>query len=97
MGKGDKKTAKGKRAMGSYGKTRKRKEDAPIVVVKKEKKEKPAKAEPKAKATAAKKPAAKKPAAKKRPQKNLNDSKSCLRSSFFLQLCNALATINQLL
>lgn len=65
MGKGDKKTAKGKRAMGSYGKTRKRKEDAPIVVVKKEKKEKPAKAEPKAKATAAKKPAAKKTTTKK--------------------------------
>ena len=40
MGKGDKKTAKGKRAMGSYGKTRKRKEDTPIVVVKKIKKEK---------------------------------------------------------
>jgi ribosomal small subunit protein bTHX len=83
MGKGDKKTAKGKRAMGSYGKTRKRKEDAPIVVVKKEKKEKP-------------QPPRNRPP-KKRPQKNLNDSKSCLRSSFFLQLCNALATINQLL
>jgi len=66
MGKGDKKTAKGKRAMGSYGKTRKRKEDAPIVVIKKEKKEKPAKAEPKAKAAStAKKPAAKKTTAKK--------------------------------
>jgi len=66
MGKGDKKTAKGKRAMGSYGKTRKRKEDAPISVVKKEKKEKPAKAEPKAKAAAAtKKPAAKKTTTKK--------------------------------
>lgn len=69
MGKGDKKTAKGKRAMGSYGKTRKRKEDAPIIVIKKEKKEKkekPAKAEPKAKAAStAKKPAAKKTTAKK--------------------------------
>jgi ribosomal small subunit protein bTHX len=66
MGKGDKKTAKGKRAMGSYGKTRKRKEDAPIVVIKKEKKEKPAKAEPKAKATSStKKPATKKSTAKK--------------------------------
>jgi 30S ribosomal protein S31 len=66
MGKGDKKTTKGKRAMGSYGKTRKRKEDAPIVVVKKEKKAKPAKAEPKAKATVAKKkPAAKKTTTKK--------------------------------
>ena len=66
MGRGDKKTAKGKRAMGSYGKTRKRKEDAPVIIVKKEKKAKPVKAEPKAKATtAAKKPDAKKPAAKK--------------------------------
>ena len=66
MGKGDKKTAKGKRAMGSYGKTRKRKEDAPIIIVKKEKKAKPAKAEPKAKAsTATKKPAAKKTTTKK--------------------------------
>ena len=66
MGKGDKKTAKGKRAMGSYGKTRKRKEDTPIVVVKKIKKEKSVKAEPKAKAaTATKKPAAKKTTTKK--------------------------------
>ena len=40
MGKGDKKTTKGKRAIGSYGKTRKRKESAPIVIVKKEKKNK---------------------------------------------------------
>jgi len=66
MGKGDKKTTKGKRNMGSYGKTRKRKEDAPIIVAKKEKKEKPVKAEPKAKAVAAtKKPAAKKTTTKK--------------------------------
>jgi 30S ribosomal protein S31 len=66
MGRGDKKTAKGKRAMGSYGKTRKRKEDAPVIIVKKVKKAKPVKAEPKAKAsTAAKKPAAKKTTTKK--------------------------------
>ena len=66
MGRGDKKTAKGKRAMGSYGKTRKRKEDAPVIIVKKVKKVKPVKAEPKAKAsTAAKKPAAKKTTTKK--------------------------------
>ncbi len=52
--------------MGSYGKTRKRKEDAPIVVVKKVKKEKAVKAEPKVKATAAtKKPVAKKTTTKK--------------------------------
>jgi 30S ribosomal protein S31 len=51
MGKGDKKTAKGKRTMGSYGVTRKRKEEQ-VVIVKKATNE-----------TA--KPAAKKPAAKK--------------------------------
>lgn len=43
MGKGDKKTAKGKRSMGSYGNTRKRKSDEKVVIdagkaVKKEKK-----------------------------------------------------------
>ncbi|MEY4803531.1 MAG: ribosomal protein Thx [Bacteroidota bacterium] len=66
MGKGDKKTTKGKRSMGSYGKTRKRKEDTPIIVAKKEKPVKPVKAEPKAKAAAAtKKPAAKKTTTKK--------------------------------
>jgi 30S ribosomal protein S31 len=91
MGKGDKKTAKGKRAMGSYGKTRKRKEDAPVVVVKKEKKEKPVKAEPKAKAATA----TKKPAPKNQPQKILKHQTRCFRRYFFLQLCNALANINQ--
>lgn len=70
MGRGDKKTAKGKRTMGSYGNTRKRKEDAkPIVVAKvkkvakpteviaekPEKPEKPAKAEKPAKKAVAKK------------------------------------------
>jgi len=62
MGKGDKKTTKGKRARGSYGKTRKRKESAPIVKVKKEK---PVKAEPKKKATTAKKTTTKKATTKK--------------------------------
>lgn len=42
MGKGDKKTAKGKRVMGSYGNTRKRKSDEKAILapvkVKKEKK-----------------------------------------------------------
>ena len=57
MGKGDKKTAKGKRAMGSYGITRKRKEEK-VVIVPKVKKEKKAETE-------TGKPAAKKPAAKK--------------------------------
>lgn len=61
MGKGDKKTTKGKRAMGSYGITRKRKE-APVMPAPKAKKEKATKeAKPKA---AAKKPAAKKPSTK---------------------------------
>ena len=57
MGKGDKKTARGKRAMGSYGVTRKRKEDK-VVIVPKEKKAKKAETE-----TA-------KPAAKNRQQRN---------------------------
>lgn len=58
MGKGDKKTAKGKRSMGSYGNTRKRKADKPVIVASKPKKEK-------VKEVTAKKPAAKKPATKK--------------------------------
>ena len=65
MGRGDKKTAKGKRSMGYYGNTRKKKTAAPVAAptVKKVKAEAPA--EKKAttkkaatpKATAAKKPA----------------------------------------
>ena len=43
MGKGDKKTATGKRVMGSYGNTRKRKSDEKAIIapakIKKEKKE----------------------------------------------------------
>ncbi|MFN5846740.1 MAG: 30S ribosomal protein THX, partial [Flavobacteriia bacterium] len=31
MGRGDKKTAKGKRAMGSYGNTRKKKSSSPVI------------------------------------------------------------------
>jgi ribosomal small subunit protein bTHX len=60
MGKGDKKTTKGKRAMGSYGITRKRKE-ATVIPAAKPKKEKVAKATKEVKPKAA----AKKPAAKK--------------------------------
>ena len=60
MGKGDKKTAKGKRAMGSYGITRKKKVEKPVVVVSKPKKETVAEDK-----VATKKPAAKKPAVKK--------------------------------
>lgn len=60
MGKGDKKTAKGKRVMGSYGVTRKRKESVS---------NKPAEPTPaKVEAVKEKKPAAKKPAAKKAPK-----------------------------
>lgn len=65
MGRGDQKSAKGKRARGSYGITRKRKSDLPAVVV--TKKVKPAKAEAAPKAETAKKAAApKKPAAPKK-------------------------------
>lgn len=72
MGKGDKKTKRGKITIGSYGVKRKRKKDRKFVApkvaekpkVKIEEEEKPVKkAVPKAEA--AKKPAAKKPAAKK--------------------------------
>jgi ribosomal small subunit protein bTHX len=57
MGKGDKKTAKGKRIIGSYGNVRKRKSSTTAAVVTKEKAEKPA---------AEKKPAAKKASATKK-------------------------------
>jgi 30S ribosomal protein S31 len=60
MGKGDKKTAKGKRSMGSYGNTRKRKVEKPVIVASKKKKEKVSEVK-----ETTKKPAAKKPAAKK--------------------------------
>jgi ribosomal small subunit protein bTHX len=42
MGKGDKKTAKGKRIIGSYGNVRKRKSSTTAAVVTKDKAEKPA-------------------------------------------------------
>jgi 30S ribosomal protein S31 len=57
MGKGDKKTARGKRTMGSYGVTRKRKEEK-VVIVPKEKKVKKA-------TTETAKPAAKKTGSEK--------------------------------
>lgn len=73
MGKGDKKTKKGKISNGSYGVTRKRKESVKVVVKPKPKKETAAKKEAPAekptpaakKAAPAKKTTAKKPAAKK--------------------------------
>jgi len=81
MGKGDKKTKKGKIAQGSYGVTRKRKKSTPIVasakpkakVATKKAEEKAETVKPAAKktATAEKKPAAaKKPAAKKTTTKS---------------------------
>ncbi len=61
MGRGDKKTAKGKRTMGSYGNTRKRKEDVkPIVVAKVKKVAKPAEVKPAKAEKPAKKAVAKK-------------------------------------
>ena len=63
MGKGDKKTAKGKRVMGSYGNTRKRKSDekaiiAPVKIKKKKKVPTVKKAAPAVKKVAVKKPKA---------------------------------------
>ena len=76
MGKGDKKTARGKRVMGSSGKVRQRKSKTGFVATPKsaEKEEAPVKKAPAkkapAKAAAAKKPAAKKTTtAKKAPVK----------------------------
>jgi len=71
MGKGDKKTAKGKRTMGSYGNTRKRKTTSPIVVAEKPKKEVKVAApkEEKPKKVVAKKETAEKAEVKKAPAK----------------------------
>ncbi|PCJ23609.1 MAG: 30S ribosomal protein THX [Flavobacteriales bacterium] len=71
MGKGDKKTKKGKISSGSYGVLRKRKKEA-VFVAKPKKKVAPEKeealvAEETAKETPAKKPVAKKAPAKKKP------------------------------
>lgn len=78
MGKGDKKTAKGKRSMGSYGNSRKRKSPTSRAAVasKPSVKEEVAEKKPATKkattpkATAEKKTAAKKPAAKKTTKKS---------------------------
>lgn len=76
MGKGDKKTKKGKRIQGSYGNSRKRKVAAPIVVTKS--KAKPAKEETseEVKKVAVKKTATKAPAAKTATVKKPTASKS---------------------
>lgn len=68
MGKGDKKTKKGKTFAGSYGKTRKRKSAATVVVTAKPKKAAPAK-EKEVEKPVEKKVAEKKPVAKKAPAK----------------------------
>jgi ribosomal small subunit protein bTHX len=70
MGRGDKKSAKGKRAMGSFGNVRKKKVSKPSVapVAKKEKSEAVVEKKPAAKKPAAtKKTVASKPAAEKKP------------------------------
>lgn len=67
MGKGDRKTTKGKRIIGSYGNTRKRKKSTPTVAEAKPKK----KAAPKKAAES--KPAAKKTTAKKAPAKKAEE------------------------
>lgn len=82
MGRGDKKTAKGKRAMGSYGNTRKRKESSHIQPTAKSatlNADAPAEKKPAVKKAAApkaaaeKKPAAKKPASAKKTTKKTEE------------------------
>ncbi len=67
MGKGDRRTTKGKRILGTYGNTRKRKKSTPTVAEAKPKK----KAAPKK--AAKKKAAAKKTTAKKAPAKKAEE------------------------
>ncbi|MFN5912538.1 MAG: 30S ribosomal protein THX [Bacteroidota bacterium] len=68
MGRGDKKTAKGKRAIGSYGNSRPKKQSKPMVA-----------AAPKAKAKA--EPAEKKPAAKKATPKAATEKKTTAKKT----------------
>ncbi len=65
MGKGDKRTKKGKRTIGSNGVTRAPKPAAKVIVAKPKKKAAPKKAAAPKKEVVAKKPAAKKAPAKK--------------------------------
>ena len=62
MGKGDRKTAKGKRTIGTYGNSRRKKRNVKPVI-------KPKKKAATKKTTTAKKETAKKPAVKKAPAK----------------------------
>ena len=77
MGKGDKKTAKGKRVMGTFGNSRKKKSSTPIVLTKKKVKAvaKEADKEPKVKKVVAKKTVAKKAPVKKAPVKKTTEAK----------------------
>jgi ribosomal small subunit protein bTHX len=79
MGKGDKKSAKGKRVMGSYGNSRKRKSSHPIVMAKKEKAVE-AKTDEKVKA-AAKPKAEKKPVEKKATEKKTSAKKTTTKKT----------------
>lgn len=74
MGKGDKKTAKGKRVMGSYGNARRKKTSTAIKpAVKAEKEAAPAKKAAPKKAAAPKAATEKKPAAKKTTKKKTEE------------------------
>ncbi len=76
MGKGDKKTAKGKRVIGSYGNVRKRKSNAKVAVVTKPNKNKVEKPVTEKKTTAKKASTAKKSTTKKpTAKKSSSDSK----------------------
>jgi 30S ribosomal protein S31 len=74
MGRGDKKTAKGKRALGSYGNSRRKKTSTGIKpAVKAEVAEKPVKKAAPKKTAAAKEEGTKKPAAKKTTKKKTEE------------------------
>ena len=75
MGKGDKKSKKGKISSGSYGVSRKRKKAATFVAKPKAKKADPKTEEAPAEKPVAKKAAVKKPAAKKTPAKKAAEKK----------------------
>tara|TARA_B100001057_G_C22856539_1_gene952873 strand:+ start:1887 stop:2120 length:234 start_codon:yes stop_codon:yes gene_type:complete len=68
MGKGDRKTAKGKRTIGTYGNSRKKKRNVKPVIKPKKKAA--------AKKTSADKETAKKPVAKKAPAKKTTSKKA---------------------
>lgn len=74
MGKGDKRTKKGKRIMGTYGNSRKKKVSIPVIVTKKKSKAETEEATS-AKKTAAKKTTTKKTAAKKAATAKEKDDK----------------------